>query len=150
MFSQTPIEKISSFLKKILQNYIVMTNGSRLVNMTSEGFQNFGKSKYMFINGFEELKHKYLLDELRVWYRIFLGSITHHRETHSLDYLNTDQKYLFYAIIFNEKINLLVVMFNHLKNTIIESRYEDPRRRSTLLLEDLFQPIFWNVILLIL
>lgn len=67
-------------------------------------------------------KIRELDDKLRVWVKIILGCI-HHRPTSSSSYyINFDHKFILYYIMKGIKVNLPSLLFNYLRDIVIEIR----------------------------
>lgn len=72
-----------------------------------------GKSSYKFTD---------LSKNLRVWFRIIMGCIYYRPASSSSNYVNSNKKYFMYYLMKGEKIHLPSILFNYLRNSIIEIR----------------------------
>lgn len=85
-------------------------------------------SKMIFATGKHSSKIKNLLPYFKVWARILLGCIHPRPSTNSCDYINGDQQYILYYIEYEKKVNLYALLFQHLRDTVRETR--DGRKRT--------------------
>ncbi|KAI5423775.1 hypothetical protein KIW84_030128 [Lathyrus oleraceus] len=67
-------------------------------------------------------KNKELLQNLRVWMKIILGTIHHRPASNSSNYINTDQKCILYCIHKGLKLCLSAVLFKYLIDSVRETR----------------------------
>lgn len=51
-----------------------------------------------------------------------MGSVHHRKSTNSYDYINGDQQYVLYYIETEQKVNLPALLFQHLKDSVKETR----------------------------
>ncbi|KAI5434087.1 hypothetical protein KIW84_021087 [Lathyrus oleraceus] len=63
-------------------------------------------------------KNKELLQNLRVWLKIILGTIHHRPTSNSSDYINTDQKCMLYCIHKGLKLCLPALLFKYLRDSL--------------------------------
>lgn len=78
--------------------------------------------KVIFISRKHSSNINDIYPKLRVWDRILLGCVHHRRETNSFDYINGDQQYALYYISTKKKVNLPVLLFQHLRDIVKETR----------------------------
>src|ERR1044072_379564 len=69
-----------------------------------------------------DYKIKTLYPKLRTWHKIILGCINPRPPTNSVDYINTNQKYMLYCLLKHKKLCLPFIMFQYLKDCISKSR----------------------------
>src|ERR1044072_6804199 len=69
-----------------------------------------------------EYKVKTLFSRLRAWHKIILGCINPRPPTNSVDYINTNQKYMLYCLLKKKKLCLPFIIFQYLKDYISKSR----------------------------
>ncbi|KAI5402748.1 hypothetical protein KIW84_050378 [Lathyrus oleraceus] len=86
-------------------------------------------------------KNKELHQNLRVWLKIILGTIHHRPASNSSDYINADQKCILYCIQKGIPINLPVLLFRYLRDSVRETR-NNMKPRSYIPLGRLLSDIF--------
>ncbi|KAI5389543.1 hypothetical protein KIW84_074997 [Lathyrus oleraceus] len=67
-------------------------------------------------------KNKELLQNLRIWLKIILGTIHHRPASNSSDYINTDQKCMLYCIHKGLKLFLPALLFKYLRDSVRDTR----------------------------
>lgn len=65
---------------------------------------------------------KDLSDKLRVWSKIIMGCIHHRPSTNSSDYINTNRKFMLFFLEIGFKLELPVILFKFLRDSIRENR----------------------------
>ena len=79
-------------------------------------------SKVIFVSGKHSSKVNDLHPKLKAWIRIILGCVHHRKFTNSYDYINVDQQYILYYITTEKKVNLLALLFKHLRDNVKDTR----------------------------
>lgn len=88
----------TSYNSKFLKKKVIPT-----IFIRNEGNMSKGTSCY---------KNRELDDKYRIWVKIILGCIHPRNASSSVDYVNSDQKFILYYIMKGIKVNLLYLPFN--------------------------------------
>ncbi|CAI8599250.1 unnamed protein product [Vicia faba] len=84
----------------------------------------------IFKDAVDSYNPKRLHNDLRIWFKIFLGRFYHRNSINYSDYINIDQKYLLIFIQAGVKVNLPEILFNYLKYTIVKTRDNGSKSRK--------------------
>lgn len=116
-------------------------------------------ARVIFLDGNPSSNAKNLHKHLRVWFKILLGCIHHKPLSSSVDYINTNQKYMLYYLPTRTKINLPSILFKYLTEMVKNTRDGSLKLRKwiplgrlisdTLFESKLFQTLMkkWNLTL---
>lgn len=96
--------------------------GERCINMPTGYSKMCEISSNIIKSNVKNRNHKELHGHLRGWLKIILKSFYYRPSNYSLDYINIDQKYLLNFIASRTKVNFPEILFNFLKNFILESK----------------------------
>lgn len=87
-------------------------------------------SKVIFISGKHSIKIKEIHPHLRIWAKTFLGCVHDRKETNSSYYININQQCVLYYIATKKKVNLLSLLFHHLRDVVKETREGSKNMRN--------------------